>query len=407
MARVRRTRYLVFSCADDRFPDIHAILRGVARLARVRSTRVLSILRGEEFRIAPEELAVLLEVPSDRWVESDGMDSRVLDRLVQMGVVLTNEGEESLAELVRRDDELRAGQWNLYGALYHFLTKWRDVDLRMPPADEPDPELFAAIDEFVALYGPPPPAFSPPRASLAVRELPLVERRGGLYAALADRKTTRGFDGGARMTTEELATVLYYVFGCHGYAAMVGKSHLIKRTSPSGGGLHAIEVYPLVRGVDGVDPGLYHYNVGDHTLEVVAELDAAEIDDTANEFVCGQRYFASAHVHFVMTARFYRSFWKYRRTQKAYATLLMDVGHLSQTLYLVAAELGLGAYITAAVNNCNIEERLGIDGWTEGVLAVSGCGRRPPRRSPLEPNFVPYVPRETELPGTEVDGRSA
>ena len=404
MARVRQTRYLLLATQDELVLDI---LRGAATRVPVRSTRVLSILRGEEFRLAPEELAVLLEVPSDEEVESDGMDSRVLDRLVQMGAVLTNEEDEPLAELARRDDELSADQWNLYGALYHFLTKWRDVDLDMPPGDEPVPELFGAIHEFVGRYGPPPPAFSPPRASRGVHELPLVERRGGLYAALAERKTTRGFDGGARMTTEELGTILYYVFGCHGYAAMAGKGHLIKRTSPSGGGLHAIEVYPLIRGVDGVDPGLYHYNVADHTLELITELDAAEIDDTANEFVCGQRYFASAHAHFVMTARFYRSFWKYRHTQKSYATLLMEVGHLSQTLYLVAAELGLGAYITAAVNNCNIEERLGLDGWTEGVLAVSGCGRRPPHRSPLEPNFVPYVPRETELPGTEVDGQSA
>jgi putative peptide maturation dehydrogenase len=407
MARVRRTRYLAFSCQDELLPDLPAILRGVARLAPVRSTRVISILRGEEYRIAPEELAVLLEVPSDHWVESDGIDSGVLDRLVQMGAVLTNEEEESLAEFVRRDDVLRAGEWNLYGALYHFLTKWRDVDLGMPPGDDPDPALFGAIDEFVALHGPPPPAFSPPSTSRPVHELPLVERRDGLYEALGERKTTRGFDGGARMTTEELATVLYYVFGCHGYAEMAGKGHLIKRTSPSGGGLHAIEVYPLVRGVDGIDPGLYHYNVRDHTLELVADLDAAEIDDTANEFVCGQRYFASAHALFVMTARFYRSFWKYRRSQKAYGTLLMDAGHLSQTLYLVAAELGLGAYVTAAVNGANIEERLGIDGWTEGVLAVSGCGRRGRRRAPLEPNFVPYVPRETVLPGMGVDGRSA
>jgi putative peptide maturation dehydrogenase len=409
MGRVRRTRYLLFSRQDDLYPDVPALLRGVARLAAIPSTRVISILRGEEYRIGPQELELLLSIPSDRWVERDGMDAGMLDRFAAMGAVVTDKPDEALAELARRDDELRAGQWNLYGALYHFLTKWRDVDLAIGLGDEADPGelppgLVDAIDEFVARHGPPPGAFHSHGAPRAVQELPLVERTGGLYEVLGKRRTTRGFEREARMTIEELATILYYVFGCHGYARMAGGGLMIKRTSPSGGGLHPIEVYPLVASVDAVEPGLYHYNVRDHSLELVCELGSAEAGDTASEFVCGQRYFASAHVLFVMTARFYRSFWKYRRNQKAYATLLMDAAHLSQTLYLVAAELGLGAFVTAAVNGANIEKRLGIDGVSEGVLAVSGCGRVARVRSPLEPRFFPYVPRETELPGTGLNG---
>jgi hypothetical protein len=76
---------------------------------------------------------------------------------------------------------------------------------------------------------------------------------------------------------------------------------------------------------------------------------------------------------------------------------MMDAAHLSQTLYLVATELGL--FVTAAINGANIEERLGLDGCNEGAVAVSGCGRRAARRSPLEPEFEPYVPRATELRG--------
>jgi nitroreductase len=73
----------------------------------------------------------------------------------------------------------------------------------------------------------------------------------------------------------------------------------------------------------------------------------------------------------------------------------MDVAHLSQTLYLVAADLGLGAFVTAAINTANIEERLGLDGYREGVLAILGCGRPSSERSAFDPVFEPYVPRET------------
>jgi putative peptide maturation dehydrogenase len=400
MARVRRTRYLAFSRQDDVFPDLPAFLRGEGRLASVPQTYAISILRGEEYPISEEELDFVLSLPSDHWAESEGMDQRMLDRLARLGLVLTDREDAALEELVLRDRQLEDNEWNLYGALYHFMTKWRDVDLGAGSAGDGElpSRLLEDIEEFVSRHDPPPAAFHALTRPRAVHELPLVERRDGLYEALAKRKTTRGFDSRARLTREQLATVLYYVFGCHGYAPMAGKGLMLRRTSPSGGGLHPIEVYPLIAGVEAIDPGLYHYNALDHSLELVCELGERELGKTAGEFVCGQGYFASAQVLFVMTARFYRSFWKYRRHQKAYAALMMDAAHLSQTLYLVAAELGLGAFVTAAVNGANIEQRLGIDGVTEGVIAVSGCGTPAHRHSAFEPDFVDYAPRETELP---------
>jgi putative peptide maturation dehydrogenase len=403
MARLRRTRYLAFTCQDESFPDFPALLRGEAKLAPLRTTYAISILCGKAVPITRDELDLVMSVPSERWVDSDGMDDQMVRRLSHLGLLVSDERDEQLAELAARDRALDAGQWNLYGALAHFLTKWRDVDLGAQvgaaDADELPAVIYEAIDEFVAKHGSAPPAFHSLEDARAVHELPLVERRGGLYDVLAQRRTTRRFDRAAHMSIEELATVLYYVFGCHGYARMAGNGLMVKRTSPSGGGLHPIEVYPLIAGVDGIGTGLYHYNARDHALELVAEADAKQAADMAAEFVCGQRYFSSANVLFLMTARFYRSFWKYRRHQRAYAALMMDAAHLSQTLYLVAAELGLGAFVTAAINGANIEERLGIDGWNEGAVAVSGCGRRTARRSPLEPEFAPYVPRATELRG--------
>jgi putative peptide maturation dehydrogenase len=402
MPLIRRTRYLVFTCQDGVFLDIPALLRGDARTVPVRNTYALSILRGAEYPVASDELEYLLSLPSDRWVDSDGADHQMLGRLAERGLVLVDDDAGPFAENLRRDSRLEAGQWNLYGALYHFLTKWRDVDLAGPADDvegtELPPLLVEAIDAFLKTHGPPPPAFHDIAAPRAVLELPLIERNGGLYDALAMRRTTRSFDVEATMTIDDLATVLYYAAGCHGYAGMARGELMIKRTSPSAGGLHPIEIYPLVARVEGLPSGLYHYNARDHSLELLRALDSHETDATAREFVCGQGYFASAHVLFAMTARFYRSFWKYRRHQRAYAVLMMDAAHISQTLYLVAAELGLGAFFTAAINGANIEDRLGIDGWTEGALAVSGCGVPSREGTLLEPTFTRYVPRETQLP---------
>ena len=199
------------------------------------------------------------------------------------------------------------------------------------------------------------------------------------------------------MTVDELAIVLYEVWGCHGTAPVLDDIFCLKRTSPSGGCMHPVEVYPIVSGVDGIEPGLYHYSGRDHALELMERLREEDAVALAADFTCGQNYFGTAHVSFVMTARFPRNYWTYPKQQKAYPVILMDAAHLSQTHYLVATELGLGAYVTVAVNAIDIEGRLGFDGVTEGVVAMAGCGKQRPQGSPFEPRFEPYVPRATPL----------
>jgi SagB-type dehydrogenase family enzyme len=165
----------------------------------------------------------------------------------------------------------------------------------------------------------------------------------------------------------------------------------LKKTSPSGGSLHPTEVYLLVINVVGLGPGIYHYNVENHGLELMIKLDQNESRELANEFTAGQSYPRQAQALFIMTSRFYRNFWKYRKHQKAYSVLLMDAAHLSQTFYLVCAELGLGAFITAAINSINIESKLGLDGFIEGAIAICGCGA-PAEQDLIDPQFRAYTP---------------
>ena len=71
----------------------------------------------------------------------------------------------------------------------------------------------------------------------------------GLYRALAERKTVRAFDRSTPMRSEDLGALLYWVFGCHGHTKMTKGVPILRRTSPSGGSLHPVEVYPLVQDV--------------------------------------------------------------------------------------------------------------------------------------------------------------
>lgn len=92
--------------------------------------------------------------------------------------------------------------------------------------------------------------------------------------------------------------------------------------------------------------------------------------------VAQQHWFADAHVLVVLAPRFARTFWKYRHHAKAYRVVALEAGHLSQMLYLAATEAGLGAFITGAINEVQIEQAFGLDHVSGGALAVCGFGWR-------------------------------
>ncbi|MGN6429147.1 MAG: putative peptide maturation dehydrogenase [Gaiellaceae bacterium] len=386
MARIKRPRYLCFFSEDFPFLDIDQLLRGRLEQITGRQLCAFSILRGETVELSADELELVLATPSGEWIEAE--DEERSRSLARRGILLVDDADGELAELRRRDERLTELNWNLESAVYHFAARWRDVELREDAADLPPPGADA-VREFVEAFGMPPPAF---RAGDGERiELPVAEREGQLYDALLRRRTTRSFDRERPLPLRDLAAVLHYVFGYQGYARLLGEITTLKRTSPSAGGFHPVEAYPLLLRVDGVPPGLYRYDSRDHLLERLAPVEPGEGRELAARFVCGQTYFADAHALVVLAVRFERAFWKYRNHQKALTAVLMDAAHLSQTLYLVCTELGLGAFVTAAVNNADIDERLGLDGYGEGTVAVCGFGVPAAERSPFDPVFEPLA----------------
>jgi len=80
-----------------------------------------------------------------------------------------------------------------------------------------------------------------------------------------------------------------------------------------------------------------------------------------------------------MTAVFARSMWKYRHP-RAYRVVQLDAGHLGQTFCLTATRMSLAPFSTAALDDTLIERDLGIDGISESVIYVTGCGMPAGRR---------------------------
>ena len=68
--------------------------------------------------------------------------------------------------------------------------------------------------------------------------------------------------------------------------------------------------------------------------------------------------------------------------------LVLDVGHLSQTLQLCATQAGLGPFVTGAINEVDLERAFGMTGYAQSPLVVCGFGQRAATlvKSEFDPN---------------------
>jgi SagB-type dehydrogenase family enzyme len=141
------------------------------------------------------------------------------------------------------------------------------------------------------------------------------------------------------------------------------------RTVPSAGALYPIETYLVANNVDGLEKGLYHYNIRIHALE---ELRIGDLAEETSHASLDQEMCANASVVFIWTAVFQRSKWKY--AERAYRYVYLDAGHIAQNLALSAISIGMGTCQIAAFYDDEINEIIGIDGEEESAVYLSVAG---------------------------------
>lgn len=192
---------------------------------------------------------------------------------------------------------------------------------------------------------PQPPARRPnfPGAPVALSAPDLAATRAQdptLTAVLEDRVSTRTFDDSHPITIDQLAELLYRTARTRRTQPVGPGEELLSRPYPSGGGIYELELYPVVRNVAGLDPGMYHYDSFDHLLRPVAAADSVAVSQLLKPAAATLTGGAEPQVLIVVAARCGRIMWTYE--QIGYAAILKDVGVLMQTMYLAATAMALG-----------------------------------------------------------------
>jgi len=396
--RLRRRRYCLLRIADEEVLDVGRFLRGEIQLRAEPRCTLLCPVRGEPLPLTTAELALIATVPADRWLTvaelkilDEDAQARLLD-LAHRGVLLSDPAPEGWDDLVPSEQVFEDMQWLDLAAVYHAHSRWQGVDGSSISREQDEEAHRARLEELRQLRGDPPPHFvrRPDAQERTALRVPVLE--GPFFEALLARRTTRAYNSRQPLPLSALQVMLYSVFGTHGIKYFAPGIAGIKRTSPSGGALHPIEAYVLVVNVDELPAGLYHYETGAHALARLEGMDGASASKLAFEFTAGQTYFAEAHALVIHVARFDRNFWKYAQHRKAYKAVLMDSAHLSQTFYLTAAHLGLGAFYTAAINDADIGSRLRLTPIREAAIAINGIGIADSGRDELHFTPDPYQP---------------
>lgn len=373
--RIRRCNRLMVELDQEPRFEFTTLLQGGDGLDRTARWLAFAPHCPAPVPVGPEAFAVLQAVSRDEWTPLDELSAAhgadIVDALVATGLLLSDDDDAASADARRRDDATRDIAWWTPALVAQAHGIWVDVDIE----ERSERGLMLTSAQMVDAFGSAPePDF---RRAPATAPLPLcAPRRTGFDDLLEARRTCRNFDPQATLPAADFATMLRRVWGAVGTRELAPGAVAVKKNSPAGGGLHAVEAYVLAQRVEGVAPGLYHYLSMAHALEPLQALSADEARTLAHRFVAGQDWFEDAPAIVVMTARFDRLFWKYRRHTKAWRVVHLDVGHLSQTMYLSATELGLGCFVTAAINDRVVEEALALPPLREGAIALVGFGAR-------------------------------
>lgn len=241
------------------------------------------------------------------------------------------------------------------------------------------------------LKRPQPPLVKAPMAEQEARiplprdfsKLPIKQ---SLIDVIRDRRSARVYTQKS-MSLEQLSFLLW---ATQGVKALRGKAYATLRTVPSGGARHEYETYLLIRQVEGLTPGAYHYLPMEHSLELIHPV--ADPEATISDTLCGQSWAAKANVVFYWAVVAYRAEWRYGIY--AHRPALIDVGHIGQNLYLGCTGLGLGTCGIAAFSHELCNEIFGLDGEEEFVVYTAPVGTVREADQTQEQAFYQFVTDE-------------
>ena len=309
--------------------------------------------------------AALLDLLGEEYSGSrnSGRGRRMADKLKQLGWRPGAEVDKPTANLI--------GMWWKKGwhpSLEYFL--WSRTDRFQDKQDTTGNVRRRVINQFLEQGGVPPrvPAKGPTINMPKPRPLPDDETLGHL---LMSRRTIRTY----ATTPAPLSVFSDILF--HGLDDVREK-----RTRPIRDQLdylqtHGIgfDFYFVVYSVADLHPGVYRYDVANHTL---VQLKTGDYRTDMKSILIGMKSPETAAWTLVITADFAQYQWRYRH-ERALRHLYMASGRVAQRMIVVGSVYGVGSLPTPAMRDLECCNLLDLDMSRQAQLYTLTMGQIPGR----------------------------
>ena len=199
---------------------------------------------------------------------------------------------------------------------------------------------------------------------------------------IRSRRSCRCF-GGSALTLPQLSALLFGAIGETGRLTTSFEDgrpvEASLRSIPSGGALHPTRAFVAVLQQGPLAPGVYHFDVPEHTLEFVKPLLEPDINALFAAFPIHPDpvNLAQASGVFFITTKFWRARAKYG--PRGYRYCLQEAGAACQNLSLTAVALGLAHIVLGGFYDDEVHAVLEIDGIDHAVITSVAVGTPPPR----------------------------
>src|SRR5262249_49051340 len=161
-----------------------------------------------------------------------------------------------------------------------------------------------------------------------------------LEQAILNRRSRRRFSS-EPVTLEQVSALLALANGFRGMVHDAEFGPCALTTSPSAGARHPLEIYLAALRVQGLRPGIHHYDVLEHAL--VEDRSGSSFSRRVVESLMNLEAPDTVAAVLVINAVFRRATWEYGPRAFRFAPLY--AGHLGPKLWLAAGAGGLGGFV--------------------------------------------------------------
>jgi SagB-type dehydrogenase family enzyme len=264
------------------------------------------------------------------------------------------------------DEDLRLRQWQPHELWFHHRS--RLTGRARAGVD------FGATWWADGLFDQPPPTAAPrgDGIPLAAADPALVAKTDpSLGQVLRRRRSIREHDDANPITVGQLGE---FLDRCGRVAHVTADGRQVTLPYPTAGSTGGLELYAVVRLVDGLSPGLYHYDGAAHRLHPLAAPEPA-VRELLGRAADSAGVAAKPQVLVIISARFGRVMWKYQTM--GYGLILKNTGVLFHLMYLVATAMDLAPCALGAGDAELFSRAARLDPAAESSVGEFLLGSRP------------------------------